>query len=203
TRRSSDLAKLTAMNGSPTDKARQMRGTEHGAYNNWDDIFRSPDDTTNGIKGFLYRDGPRGVNLDAPVVDTGGSYSGASSTAFPVSMARGAAFDLDLEYRIGVAIGDETLASGNTMQLAPTVHVLRHPAWGRAQETYGEDPYHVGRLGAAFTVGVQEFIPTCVKHYLGNNVEGGRESFDARMDDQTMREIYGYAYEKIIREAGV
>src|SRR5690606_4897075 len=115
-------AKLTAMNGSPTDKARQMRGTEHGAYNNWDDIFRSPDDTTNGIKGFLYRDGPRGVNLDAPVVDTSGSYSGASSTAFPVSMARGAAFDLDLEYRIGVAIGDETLASGNTMQLAPTVN---------------------------------------------------------------------------------
>ncbi|HEU5073424.1 MAG TPA: glycoside hydrolase family 3 N-terminal domain-containing protein, partial [Polyangiaceae bacterium] len=107
------------------------------------------------------------------------------------------------EYRIGVAIGDETLASGNTMQLAPTVNVLRHPAWGRAQETYGEDPYQSGRLGAAFTVGVQEFIPTCVKHYLGNDVEGGRESFDARMDEQTLREIYGYPFEMIIRDAGV
>ena len=57
----------------------------------------------------------------------------------PGRMARGAAFDLDLEYRIGQAIGDEMLASGNTMLLAPTMNILRHPAWGRAQETYGED----------------------------------------------------------------
>lgn len=196
-------AQSTLDNMSATEKANQMRGTEHNGYRNFDDIFRTLDDNENGVKGFLFRDGPRGANLDAPYVDVTGQYSGASATAFPVSIARGAAFDLDLEYRIGVAIGDETLVSGNTMQLAPTVNVLRHPAWGRAQETYGEDPYQSGRLGAAFTVGVQEFIPTCVKHYLGNDVEGGRESFDARMDDQTLREIYGYPFEMIIRDAGV
>ena len=63
---------------------------------------------------------------------------------------RGAAFDVDLEYKVGQAIGDEMLASGNTMMLAPTVNTLRHPAWGRSQETYGEDSFTLGRLGSAF-----------------------------------------------------
>ena len=75
------------------------------------------------------------------------------STAFPVAIARGAAFDVDLEYKVGQAIGDEMLASGNTMMLAPTVNILRHPAWGRSQETYGEDSFLLGRLGSAFVDG--------------------------------------------------
>ncbi len=179
-------------------KAEQMRGTDSGSGNNYADIFRSND--AGGVKGFIMRDGPRGVNLDAPYPD--GNPRGYS-TAFPVPMARGATFDIDLEYRVGVAIGDETLTSQNTLQLAPTINILRHPAWGRAQETYGEDPYHLGRFGTALTVGIQEFLPTCVKHYLGNNVENGRESFNAQMDAQTMREIYGYAYEMVVRDGGV
>lgn len=185
---------------STTEKAQQMRGTPHSNYSNWGDTFRTEDNPDKNIKGFWFRDGPRGVNLDAPYPD--GNPRGYS-TAFPVAIARGATFDLDLEYEIGVAIGDETLASGNTMQLSPTVNILRHPAWGRTQETYSEDPFHLGRLGAAFVAGVQEYIPACVKHYLGNNVEQDRESFDATMDAQTMREIYGYAYEKIIKDGGV
>ena len=97
-------------------------------------VFQQEDNTTRGIKGFYFRDGPRGVNLNANS-DGKSDYS----TAFPVAMARGAAFDDELEYQIGQAIGDEMLASGNTMMLAPTINILRHPAWGRAQETYGED----------------------------------------------------------------
>jgi beta-glucosidase len=175
-------------------KADQMRGTV--AANTNYDSFETPNTTT--IKGFRFRDGPRGVNLDAKLT-SGTGYS----TAFPAAMARGASFDLDLEYQIGQAIGDETLASGNTMILAPTVNILRHPAWGRAQETYGEDPFLLGRLGTAFTVGVQEYIAACAKHYAANNIENGRETAHAQMDEQTLREIYARHFEMIIKDGGL
>ncbi len=57
---------------------------------------------------------------------------------------------------------------------AVCVNVLRHPAWGRAQETYGEDPHHVGELGAALTRGLQRHVLACVKHFACNSMENAR-----------------------------
>ena len=126
------------------EKAQQMSGLPQSGTANYN-VFKQEDNTSRSIRGFYFRDGPRGVNLTA---NSDGKHD--YSTAFPVAIARGAAFDDDLEYHIGQAIGDEMLASGNTMMLAPTVNILRHPAWGRAQETYGEDLFLLGRLGSAF-----------------------------------------------------
>jgi beta-glucosidase len=182
-----------------SEKADQMRGTNPGGNQNYTDIFRTPDNTNKGVRGFLFRDGPNGVNLAAQLPQGKKGYS----TSFPVPAARGATFDLDLEYRIGMAAGDETVASGNTLLLAPTVNILRHPAWGRAQETYGEDPYLLGRLGTAFVVGVQQYVPACVKHYAANNIENGRGSMNAQMDEQTLREVYTRHFEMIVRDGGV
>ena len=66
---------------------------------------------------------------------------------FPVSMARGATWDPELEERIGDAIGRELRAVGANLTGAVCVNLLRHPAWGRAQETYGEDPAPRRRAG--------------------------------------------------------
>ena len=93
-----------------------------------------------GLPGFAFSDGPRGVVVD-------------QATCFPVSMARGATWDVDLEERIGDAIGRELRAVGADLFGGVCVNILRHPAWGRAQETYGEDPVHVGEMGAALTRG--------------------------------------------------
>jgi beta-glucosidase len=184
-------------------KFTQMRGTAPGTESskNYDDIQRSPDDPANNIRGYMYRDGPRGVNLDAR--QQGRPYVSNHSTAFPVTMARGASFDLELEYRVGEAQGDETVASQNTMMLGPCMNILRHPAWGRAQETYGEDSYHLGRIASAYTVGVQQFVAACAKHYAGNNIENGRENLNAQMDEQTLREVYGRHFEMVVRDGGV
>ncbi len=183
------------------EKADQMRGTPKGTREkvNWKDIFRSPDNPGKRIRGFRFRDGPRGVNLDAGCPEGGRCYS----TAFPVEIARGAAFDPDLEYRIGRATGDETLAAGHTMMLSPSVNIVRHPAWGRTQESYGEDPFLLGRLASAYITGVQQYVPACVKHFIANNVEVERRRSDAHMDEQTLREVYGAAYEMAIRDGGV
>lgn len=178
-----------------TEKADQMRGIPAGDRTNYN-VFAQLDNGAKGIIGFRFRDGPRGVNL-AP------EGTNHYSTVFPVPIARGAAFDLDLEYRIGVAIGDETLASGHNMMLAPTINILRHPGWGRTQETYGEDVFQLGRLGSAFVVGVQQYLPACAKHYAANNIENDRENISATIDDQTLREIYSRHFEMVIQDAGV
>jgi beta-glucosidase len=194
---------MTTLNSlSLTDRANQMRGTATGSAPmlNYSDIFRTPDNGTAKIAGFKFRDGPRGVNLAAELPAGQKGYS----TVFPVPMARGASFDLDLELRIGRAQGDEMLASKHNMMLAPTINLLRHPAWGRAQETYGEDPYLLGRMGSAYTVGVQEYVPACAKHYAGNNIEEGRETITSHFeDDQTLREIYARHFEMVIKDGGV
>ncbi len=183
------------------EKADQMRGTPSGPQENrnWQDIFRTEDNADKQIRGFLFRDGPRGLNLDAGCK----AGQGCFSTVFPAAIARGATFDLDLERRIGEAVGDETLASGNTVIAAPCINIVRHPAWGRTQETYGEDPYLLGRMGSAFIVGAQEYIPSCVKHFAANNVEVDRRLTDAVMDEQTLREIYGAGFEMTVRDGGV
>jgi len=191
------MATSLAATLSDTEKQQQMTGLPQSGTANYN-VFRQEDNQTRGIKAFMFRDGPRGVNLNA-----NGDGKNDFSTVFPVAMARGAAFDDDLEFHIGQAVGDETLASGNTMLLAPTVNILRHPAWGRAQETYGEDPFLLGRLGSAFVTGVQQYVAACVKHYAANNIENGRETANATMDEQTLHEMYARHFEMIVEEGGV
>lgn len=140
-----------------------------------------------GVPGFAFSDGPRGVVI-------------GPATAFPVSMARGATWDLDLEERIGEAVGLELRAVGATLYGGVCVNVLRHPAWGRAQETYGEDPFHVGELGAALTRGVQRHAMACVKHFAANSMENARFSVDVEVDEVALHEVFLPHFRRIIDE---
>ncbi len=198
-----NMANSVLLNMSVAEKADQMRGipqppTTSPTY--YDDVFRQPDNTMHSIKGFRFRDGPRGVNLDAPIYGGG---SKGRSTVFPVAAARGATFDVDLEYQIGQAMGDEMVAAGQTMLLAPTTNILRHPLWGRSQETYGEDVFLLGRMGTASVAGIQEYVPGCAKHYAANNIENSRAMKTAAMDERTFREIYARHFEMMIKDGGV
>jgi beta-glucosidase len=130
-----------------------------------------------GVPGIEFADGPRGCVI-------------GDATAFPVSMARGASFDPDLEERIGEAIGAELRASGATYTGAVCMNLLRHPAWGRAQETYGEDPLHVGRMAAALTRGLQRHVMACMKHFALNSMENARFSVDVTVDERALHEVY-------------
>jgi beta-glucosidase len=140
------------------------------------------------------------VNLQAENPSGAQGYS----TTFPSASTRGATFDLDLEYQLGQAMGDEMVASQHNMILAPTTNILRHPFWGRSQETYGEDAFLLGRLGSAYVMGVQEYVPACAKHYAANNIEKGRDGGDnAMMDEQTLHEIYARHFQMMIQDGGI
>jgi beta-glucosidase len=131
-----------------------------------------------GISPIAFTDGPRGVVM-------------GHSTCFPVSMARGASFDRSLEKRIGDVIGKEARAQGASYFGGVCINLLRHPAWGRSQETYGEDPFLLGEMGKALTEGVQAHnVIACIKHYAVNNIENSRFWVNVKADERTMREVY-------------
>ncbi len=122
------------------------------------------------------------------------------ATCFPVSMARGATWDVELEERIGDAIGRELRAVGADLFGGVCVNILRHPAWGRAQETYGEDPHHVGEMGAALARGVQRHAMACVKHFACNSMENSRFRVDISVDEVALHEVYLPHFKRIIDE---
>jgi hypothetical protein len=98
-------------------------------------------------------------------------------------------------------------ALGRHILLAPTINQVTHPRWGRAQETYGEDSYLLGEMGASFITGAQYDpsvadsadpdqaientyrIQACVKHLAANNIEDTRIYVNAVLDDRTLREV--------------
>ncbi|KAF4472626.1 beta-glucosidase [Fusarium albosuccineum] len=129
------------------------------------------------IPGVWFCDGPRGCVM-------------GNSTAFPVPMARAASWDVALEERIGRAIGRECKAQGGNLFGGICVNLPRHPGWGRIQETYGEDPIILGKMGAAIAKGVQENVMACVKHLALNSMENARFKVDVRVDDDVYHEVY-------------
>ena len=131
-----------------------------------------------GLEGLHFIDGPRGVVLEG------------GATTFPVSMARGASWDVDLEERIGDAIGKEHRSHGGNLFGGICINLLRHPAWGRAQETYGEDTVHLGAMGAALTRGTQKHVAGCIKHYALNSMENARFTVDVNCAPRPLHEVY-------------
>jgi beta-glucosidase len=140
-----------------------------------------------GIPGIRFVDGPRGVVMKG-------------ATTFPVSMARGASWDVALEERVGEVIGRELRAHGGTLFGGVCINLLRHPAWGRAQETYGEDPYHLGEMGAALARGVQRHAMACVKHYALNSIENARFKVNVRISPRALHEVYLAHFKRVVDE---
>ena len=139
-----------------------------------------------GIPPVMFTDGPRGIVMK-------------KCTCFPVSMLRGASFDDELEYRIGEVFAKEASALDANLFAGVCINLLRNPMWGRAQETYGEDPYLLGRMGVALTKAMQDNgIIACPKHYALNSIEDLRFSANAIADERTLHEVYLPHFKKCI-----
>lgn len=151
--------------------------------------FDSGENPGLGIPAISFTDGPRGVSV-------------GHSTCFPVSMARGATWDPELEERVGSAMGVEARAQGANFSGAVCINIPRHPGWGRAQETFGEDPYHVGEMGVAMVNGLQRHVMACAKHFACNSIEEARFSVDVRVEERALREVYLPHFKRCV-QAGV
>ena len=127
--------------------------------------------------GVCFSDGPRGCNL-------------GNGTTFPVAMARGATWDTTLEQKVGHVMGLEARAMGANLLGSVCINLPRHPAWGRVQESYSEDPFILGELAAAHIAGAQKNVMACVKHYALNSMEIARFQVDVTISDAALHEVY-------------
>ena len=172
------------------EKIAQMAGNGTMASPGGGVFWTAPGIERLGVPPFVMSDGPRGV--------TGAQ----GATTFPVGMARGASWQPEIEQRVGAAMGRELRAIGGNILLAPTINNLRHPSWGRSQETYGEDVQHLSRMAVAFVRGVQEYVLANPKHYAANSIEDTRFEVDVTVDERTLREVYLPHFRAAVLEGG-
>lgn len=147
--------------------------------------IRASENKRLGLPGLFFTDGPRGVVM-------------YHSTCFPVAIGRGASWDTELERRIGDAIGVEARTQGANFFAGVCINLLRHPAWGRAQETYGEDPVLLGEMGTALVEGAQRHVMACVKHFACNSLENTRFKINVHIAERTLREVYLPHFKQVI-----
>ncbi|NEA40443.1 glycoside hydrolase family 3 protein, partial [Streptomyces sp. SID11385] len=126
------------------------------------------------------------------------------ATTFPVPLAWGASFDPELVERVGAAIGDSLRAVGVHQGLAPVLDVVRDLRWGRVEETIGEDPYLVGRVGAAYVRGLESAgIVATLKHFAGYSASrAGRNLAPVSMGPRERADVVLPPFEAALREGG-
>jgi beta-glucosidase len=127
------------------------------------------------------------------------------STQLPAPVAAASTWDTGLEQQYGAVVGSEEAGKGADVNLGPTVNIVRDPRWGRAFESFSEDPYLAGQMGAAYVTGVQaQGIMDQVKHYAVYNNETNRNnaSDDDVVQERAEQEIYMPAFQTAVN-AGV
>ncbi|PWY67929.1 glycoside hydrolase [Aspergillus heteromorphus CBS 117.55] len=144
---------------------------------------------------------PHIKSTDGPNGARGESYvSGIKAACFPCGTSLGASFDRELLYRNGQEIANEARTKAANVLLAPTLNVIRSPRGGRNYETYSEDPFVLGVLGAAFVRGCQSAgIAATPKHFVANDTENSRQVLSAEIDEQTLREIYLLPFQLVMK----
>jgi beta-glucosidase len=127
----------------------------------------------------------------------------ASVTQLPAPVDVAATWDNAAEQLYGQVIGAEQASKGTTIDLGPTINIVRDPRWGRAFESIGEDPFLNGQLGTAYIRGVQSTgVMAQVKHLAVYNQETNRNtsSDNAIVSTKAMQEIYLPAFAASVQQ---
>lgn len=134
------------------------------------------------------------------------------ATCFPQAIGLAATWDTTLMEDTAAIIAREARALGMHQTFSPMLGLARDPRWGRVEESFGEDPWLVARLGVAYVRGMQgtgaaRFGPDkllCTpKHFVadGESLRGGNGEA-VEISEATLRETALLPFEAVIREAG-
>ena len=166
---------------------------------------------TNAIQKFFIENSRLGI----PVIFHEECLHGQAAidaTSFSQPIGLGATFDTDLVRRLFEMTAEEARARGTHQALTPVVDVAREPRWGRVEETYGEDPYLVSRMGIAAVQGFQgdakfkdkKHIIATLKHFAAHGQpESGNNCAPANISLRILREVFLYPFRKAVQESGV
>ncbi len=150
-----------------------------------------------GLRPIVMSDGPAGVR--------GTRMDPANpSTSLPCPVALAATWDPDLVKELTTALGREVRSKGIDVLLAPTVNIIRTPLSGRGFECFSEDPLLTSRMAVAYVRGVQRAgVGATAKHYVANDSETQRRTYNARISERVLRELYLPPFEACVGEGEV
>jgi beta-glucosidase len=171
---------------------------------------RQTAELTNAIQKFFVEESRLGI----PVVfheECLHGQAAVDATSFPQPIGLGATFDPDLVERLFTMTAAEARSRGTQQALTPVVDVARDPRWGRVEETYGEDPYLVARLGIAAVRGFQgdgtfrdgKHVIATLKHFAAHGQpESGNNCAPVNISERVLRETFLATFDAAIHEGG-
>ena len=138
-------------------------------------------------------------------------HAAKDGTSFPQPIGLGATFNPGLVEKLFAMTAEETRARGAHQALTPVVDVARDPRWGRVEETYGEDPFLVSRLGIAAVRGFQgdgnfkskNRVIATLKHFAAHGQpESGMNCAPVNVSERVLRETFLFTFKEAIQKAG-
>jgi beta-glucosidase len=133
------------------------------------------------------------------------------AVCYPQSLGQAATWNPSLVRQMAERLGRQMRSAGAHQGLAPVLDVARDPRWGRIEETYGEDPYLVAEMGAAYVRGLQDEDHGTVrgvlatgKHLVGHGLpEGGLNHAPAHIGERELRDVFLTPFEAAVNGAGI
>ena len=169
-------------------------------------------DKVAGVANELQRRLVEGTRLGIPAIVHEEICSGLmarGSTVYPQAIGVASTFEPDLNAAMADGIRVQMRKAGAHQGLSPVLDVVRDPRWGRTEETYGEDPYLVARMGTAFVEGLQGTdlaagVIATAKHLVGYGAsEGGMNWAPVHVPDRELREVFLHPFEAAVRLGGL
>src|SRR5260370_6114291 len=160
------------------------------------DSWKLAGEGVGGLRSMVLSDGPAGVR--------GTRFDAADpSSSLPCPIALSASWDERLVEELAIAPGREARAKGAAVLLATTVNIVRTPLSGRGFECFSEDPLLTSRIAVAYVRGVQKAgVGATAKHFVANDSETERHTYDARVTERVLREVYLPPFEACVGQAG-
>ena len=165
-----------------------------------------------GIAGTNHVEGLHGLALGGPGHWEGQRQAVIPTTQFPQARGLGQTWDPALLEQAAAQEAYETRFAygkyhrGGLVVRAPNADLSRDPRWGRSEESYGEDPFLVGTLAAAFARGLQGNDPhvwmtaSLLKHFLANSNEDGRGGSSSNFDTRLFHEYYAVPFRMAVED---
>lgn len=139
------------------------------------------------IPSLRFADGPPGILTRIP------------AQAETATMGVAATFSVKDAEANGVVIGREARSLGIDVVLQPFINIDRDITFSRGYNTFGEDPFLTGVMGAAEIRGAQaQDVMAQAKHYVAYD----SNSYNIFVDEQTLHEVYAAPFEAAVK-AGV
>jgi len=136
--------------------------------------------------------------------------AGPDATSYPQPIGLASTFNPGLIEKIYSAIAEEARSRGAHQALTPSVDVARDPRWGRVEETFGEDPYLVSRMGIAAVQGFQgdgtftdkKHIMATLKHFAAHGQpESGSNCGPANFSERVLRDVFLFPFREVLAKA--